>query len=158
MSSLHNPQPVMQSATATTMTTNLVSLTTMASIPVSGPLPSTHFLAQSRPDVAHGVPLAPDEVDTSTLAAHDFDVDTRTGFMPPDPPLTRLPAEWEPWELVLDDAVSSRLQLGTKPDLTPLEARTSASWRAGIDLVRPVSYGSRNPSGVQLTPPSLQFH
>ncbi|EGO24243.1 hypothetical protein SERLADRAFT_467213 [Serpula lacrymans var. lacrymans S7.9] len=89
-----------------------------------------HFLSLPRPDIiigtADGVP------DTSTLAAHDFDVDTRTGFMPPDPPPSRLPLEWEPWEAVLEDALKTKLQLGGKPGITPEEAALSSSWRARV--------------------------
>ncbi|KAK2459908.1 hypothetical protein APHAL10511_008108 [Amanita phalloides] len=66
---------------------------------------------------------------TATLAAHDFDVDTRTGFMPPHPPLPRLPPQWDPWESLLDAAQSTPLQLGSKPDLSPAEKHASKIWR-----------------------------
>ncbi|KAF8442483.1 Indoleamine 2,3-dioxygenase [Boletus edulis BED1] len=89
-------------------------------------LPPGHFLNQSRPDVVAGVDGF---VDTTTLAAHDFDVDTRTGFMPPDPPISRLPVEWEPWETILVKAVSMKLQLAVKPGITQDEIAHSASWR-----------------------------
>ncbi|KAJ3569934.1 hypothetical protein NP233_g4732 [Leucocoprinus birnbaumii] len=46
-------------------------------------LPSNHFLTQPRPDPFQQ--LQSGFVDTTTLAAHDFDVDNRTGFMPPQP-------------------------------------------------------------------------
>ena len=89
-----------------------------------------HFLALPRPDTALGPPAG--TVDTTTLAAHDFDVDTRTGFMPPQPPLSRLPDPWQPWEEALDDAVSARLQLGDKKDLTQKDQERSARWRARV--------------------------
>ncbi|KAH7926082.1 Indoleamine 2,3-dioxygenase [Leucogyrophana mollusca] len=93
-------------------------------------LPSDHFLNLPRPDIiigtADGVP------DTSTLAAHDFDVDTRTGFMPPQPPISRLPVEWEPWEAILEEAMKNKLQLAGKPDLTAEDAAQSALWRASV--------------------------
>ncbi|KAH9921846.1 uncharacterized protein B0H18DRAFT_1086002 [Fomitopsis serialis] len=54
--------------------------------PLPGNIPVNHFLALPRPD--HGLAEA-GTPDTSTLAAHDFDVDTRTGFMPPRPLLKR---------------------------------------------------------------------
>ncbi|KAI0312726.1 Indoleamine 2,3-dioxygenase-domain-containing protein [Amylostereum chailletii] len=73
-------------------------------------LPTAHLLSLPRPDVFAGP--QPGAIDTTTLAAHDFDVDTRTGFMPPDPPIARLPEQWEQWENLLDDAQKSRLQLG----------------------------------------------
>ena len=97
-------------------------------------LPSSHFLALPRPDVLVGPPAG--VVDTTTLAAHDFDVDTRTGFMPPDPPLTRLPSQWESWEQSLDDAQSHRLQLGCKIGITDEEKARSESWRARVAQVR----------------------
>ncbi|KAI0245795.1 tryptophan 2,3-dioxygenase [Lactifluus subvellereus] len=93
-------------------------------------LPPNHFLAQPRPNVLMGPPAG--VVDTTTLAAHDFDVDTRTGFMPPDPPLVRLPLQWEPWEQLLDDTQVHRLQLGNKNDITDAEKAQSESWRARV--------------------------
>lgn len=99
-------------------------------------LPPEHFLSLPRPESDVGPPSG--TVDTTTLAAHDFDVDTRTGFMPPQPPLTRLPPEWEAWEVVLDDAVASRLQLGDKRDLSEVDQAISDRWRA---RVREVSSG-----------------
>lgn len=101
-------------------------------------LPPNHFLALPRPDVLIGPPAG--VVDTTTLAAHDFDVDTRTGFMPPDPPLARLPFQWEPWEQLLDEAQSQRLQLGRKSDITNEEKTRSESWRTCVTQVRCHSY------------------
>jgi indoleamine 2,3-dioxygenase len=100
-------------------------------------LPPNHFLALPRPDVLMGSPAG--VVDTTTLAAHDFDVDTRTGFLPPDPPLARLPAQWELWEQLLDDARVQRLQLGSKHDITDEEMVQSESWRARVRQVGIVS-------------------
>jgi len=97
---------------------------------MSGPLPLGHFLNQPRPDLVIGA--AEGFVDTTTLAAHDFDVDTRTGFMPPDPPIGRLPVEWEPWETILDQAMSMKLQLAVKPGLSRDEIAQSASWRETV--------------------------
>jgi indoleamine 2,3-dioxygenase len=104
-------------------------------------LPPNHFLSLPRPDVLIGPPAG--VVDTTTLAAHDFDVDTRTGFMPPDPPLARLPSQWEPWEQLLDDAQAHRLQLGSKSDIIDEEKARSESWRA---RVRQVSFRLFSPS------------
>lgn len=92
-------------------------------------LPPEHFLALPRPE--YGVAME-GVTDTSTLAAHDFDVDTRTGFMPPQPPLTRLSERWEPWEELLDDAVSQGLQLADKVDLTDDDVVRSERWRNRI--------------------------
>lgn len=102
---------------------HLLSLHTMEFLPVD------HFLNLPRPDVAHGVPA--DVIDTSTLAAHDFDVDTRTGFMPPQEPLRRLPDAWEPWEEALDRATQSKLQLGASNPSLESQAQSEA-WRASI--------------------------
>lgn len=89
-----------------------------------------HFLALPRPDIHTGPPAgAPD---TSTLAAHDFDVDTRTGFMPPQPPLTRLPLQWELWELALEDGLASKLQLADKPDVSDADQHRASLWRSRL--------------------------
>jgi len=97
-------------------------------------LPAGHFLSLPRPEADFGPP--PGTVDTTTLAAHDFDVDNRTGFMPPQPPLTRLPEPWQPWEEALNDAVTSRLQLGDNRDLSEADVTRSAQWRARIRDLR----------------------
>ncbi|KAG6334744.1 hypothetical protein ID866_4345 [Astraeus odoratus] len=93
-------------------------------------LPSGHFLNLPRPDIVIGG--GDGVVDTTTLAAHDFDVDTRTGFMPPDPPLSSLPAQWQPWEAALSQAMIEKLQLAIKPDLTEEEIARSAAWRSMV--------------------------
>lgn len=93
-------------------------------------LPPNHFLSLQRPDVF--VPTLAGTPDTSTLAAHDFDVDTRTGFMPPQPPLTTLPEPWQPWEAALDEAIARRLQLADRPSLSEEDEKSSASWRNSI--------------------------
>lgn len=85
-----------------------------------------HFLSLPRPDSLVGIPEG--VPDTSTLAAHDFDVDTRTGFMPPQSPTSRLPHFWDQWEVILEDAVSQGLQLGdnVSPDCDKIK---SEEWR-----------------------------
>ncbi|PIL35305.1 hypothetical protein GSI_02030 [Ganoderma sinense ZZ0214-1] len=93
-------------------------------------LPPNHFLNLHRPDVF--APILAGTPDTSTLAAHDFDVDTRTGFMPPQPPLTRLPDPWLPWEAALDDAIARRLQLAERPRLSAEDEKASEAWRHSI--------------------------
>ncbi|KAF8261965.1 Indoleamine 2,3-dioxygenase [Lactarius quietus] len=111
-------------------------------------LPPNHFLSLPRPDVFDGPPAG--VVDTTTLAAHDFDVDTRTGFMPPDPPLVRLPVQWESWEQLLDDAQVHPLQLGSKPDLTNEEMAQSESWRARVRQIPIISTAELCPSELLL--------
>jgi hypothetical protein len=75
-------------------------------------------------------------LDTSTLAAHDFDVDARSGFMPPAPPVERLPSEWQEWEQILDDAMNANLRVGDSPDVTPDDAERSRAWRERVACVR----------------------
>ncbi|KAF9449441.1 Indoleamine 2,3-dioxygenase [Macrolepiota fuliginosa MF-IS2] len=98
-------------------------------------LPSNHFLAQPRPDSL--LPQHAGLVDTTTLAAHDFDVDNRTGFMPPQPPMKRLPLTWEVWESKLDAAVSQRLQLAERVEKMDEQRRItetgkSRAWRNSV--------------------------
>ena len=95
---------------------------------------SQHFLALPRPDVTLG-PLPRGLTDTTTLAAHDFDVDNRTGFMPPEPPLTRLPSEWETWETILDSALTKRLKLYNGPTTSDDDRAVSAAWREDVRKV-----------------------
>lgn len=99
------------------------------------PSPPTHFLSLPRPDALAGPPQG--VPDTTTVAAHDFDVDSRTGFMPPQPPLSRLPEQWELWERILDQAIERHLKLGAAKDLTPFDEEVSEDWRR---RVREVSY------------------
>ena len=94
----------------------------------------THFLTLPRPNILDGVPEG--RPDTTTLAAHDFDVDTRTGFMPPQQPTSRLPQFWGQWEVILDDAVSQGLQLGDKVSVSDYERRNSEAWRHRVRKVR----------------------
>ncbi|KAJ3885061.1 Indoleamine 2,3-dioxygenase [Lentinula edodes] len=78
------------------------------------PLPPSHFLSQPRPS-GIASPSSSVVVDTTTLAAHDFDVDPRTGFMPPHPPIARLGGEYgmyEAWEGILDEACAGAFRLG----------------------------------------------
>ncbi|TCD63555.1 hypothetical protein EIP91_005226 [Steccherinum ochraceum] len=89
-----------------------------------------HFLALPRPDILTGPPAgAPD---TSTVAAHDFDVDNSTGFMPPQPPLARLPPLWEAWELALEDGLAAKLQLADKPDQSDTDRNRARHWQARV--------------------------
>ncbi|KAK4683661.1 indoleamine 2,3-dioxygenase, partial [Tremellales sp. Uapishka_1] len=101
---------------------------------ITSPLPSTHFLhlppsfaapTYSLPSTSsHVTNQAPN---VSSLAAADFDVDVRTGFLPPSKNLERLSAEWELWEEALDAAKNGGLKLfaGEKERL----------WRKGIEIM-----------------------
>ncbi|PPR01838.1 hypothetical protein CVT24_001726 [Panaeolus cyanescens] len=102
-----------------------------ATSPPSGPLTSS--LPSQTSDINETTRAAHLEaLKTAIPVAHVFDVDQRTGFMAPEPPLARLPDPWELWEQMLDEAVSSRLQLGDKLGLTPEEAETSRLWREKV--------------------------
>ena len=103
-----------------------------------------HFLALPRPDVTLG-PLPHGLTDTTTLAAHDFDVDNRTGFMPPEPPLARLPSEWETWEAILDSALTKRLKLYNGFNTTDDNRVESAAWREGVRKVSGI------PAAIRMT-------
>ncbi|KAF9643769.1 Indoleamine 2,3-dioxygenase [Thelephora ganbajun] len=110
---------------------------------------SQHFLALPRPDVTLG-PLPRGLTDTTTLAAHDFDVDNRTGFMPPEPPLGRLPSEWETWEATLDSALAKRLKLYNGPTTTGYDRAESAAWRESVRKLPVLSIDKLNTSEVWL--------
>lgn len=75
------------------------------------------------------------EIEMFTVAKV-FDIDQHTGFMASDPPPDRLPHCWEAWEIVLDAALESKLQVGDKLGLTDEERTISKRWR---DRVRAVS-------------------
>jgi indoleamine 2,3-dioxygenase len=65
-------------------------------------LPANHFLSRSAPSLVSRdgqVEQRGDRrPDTSTLASADYDVDVRSGFLPPEEPLRRLPKEFDDWE------------------------------------------------------------
>ena len=105
---------------------------------------SQHFLALPRPDVMLG-PLPHGLTDTTTLAAHDFDVDNRMGFMPPQPPLTRLPSEWETWEVILDAALAKRLKMYNDPTITDDGRAESAAWRGDVCKVNRIDPTRKTP-------------
>ncbi|KIK68194.1 hypothetical protein GYMLUDRAFT_35575 [Collybiopsis luxurians FD-317 M1] len=115
-----------------------------------GQLDPLHFLSLPRPSATQssspptsyvlldGSGSSPPIVDTTTLAAHDFDVDPRTGFMPPEPPLARLPSlleehEFGCWEELLEDACTTGLQVADKRSgLTQEEEARSEQWRERV--------------------------
>ena len=68
--------------------------------------------------------------------AEVFDIDQYTGFMASEPPLSRLPQPWEVWEILLDEAVESRLQVGDKLGLSDEERHISKRWRDKVRAVR----------------------
>lgn len=72
--------------------------------------------------------------DTSTLAAADFDVDVRSGFLPPEPPVSRLQGiEEEIWESALDKARAIPLRIGGGgKDVEESTCQQSRHWRRSI--------------------------
>lgn len=76
-------------------------------------------------------------IEMSTIAKV-FDIDQHTGFMASDPSPDRLPHFWEAWEIVLDAAIESRLQVGDKIGLTDEERATSKRWRDRVRAVRTI--------------------
>lgn len=75
-------------------------------------------------------------IKSSIQGGHVFDVDERSGFMAPEPPIARLPESWNAWETALECAIAAKLQTADKVGLTTLDASTSREWRACIREVR----------------------
>jgi indoleamine 2,3-dioxygenase len=67
---------------------------------------------------------------------HVFDVDSRTGFMPPKPPVRRLPSMWEEWEAMLDAAIAANMKCGDSVDVRLEDEEVSESWRVQVRKVR----------------------
>lgn len=111
---------------------------TAAPAPQSPAMPPNHFL-----DLPHHVQPGPEldgvVPDTSTVAAHDFDVDVNTGFMPTRAPLTRLPEDVGKlmvWERVLDEGLALGMKLGDQLDrFGPEETEKNERWRAAVRAV-----------------------
>lgn len=75
--------------------------------------------------------------DTSTVAAHDFDVDVNTGFMPNEVPLLRIPKEvsmgMQAWEDALDEGLALGMKLGDQlSQYGPEETEKNERWRETI--------------------------
>lgn len=72
--------------------------------------------------------------DTSTLAAADYDIDVRSGFLPPETPVSRLEGiEEEIWETALDRARAIPLRIGGGGvDVSCEERRQARQWRRDI--------------------------
>lgn len=97
--------------------------------------PPTHFLSQARASLVQG-PRHADLFDVSTVAAADYDIDVRSGFMPPAEPVARLLGEFSVWEDILDAALG-RLQLAADlVDASEGQRRYVAEWRTRVKQVR----------------------
>ena len=110
-------------------------------IPTKSTLPVKHLLDLPRLTTFIGTNNG--GVDTTTFAANDFDIDNRTGFMPPQAPISHLPSFWNIWEDVLQDAQSQGLKLGETPGLPEHERIKSEKWRSKVNNVRVFSFSSR---------------
>ncbi|KAF9510278.1 hypothetical protein BS47DRAFT_1348198 [Hydnum rufescens UP504] len=97
--------------------------------------PPTHFLNLARRTPNAG-PCPP--FDVSTVAASDYDIDVRTGFMPPAEPLQRLPKEFEVWECMLD-RVLGVIKLVQDVDFTDEDKAFTKAWRAAVRAMPCVS-------------------
>ncbi|KAJ7253471.1 Indoleamine 2,3-dioxygenase [Mycena rebaudengoi] len=95
-------------------------------------IPPDHFLALSRLAGLFG--SSESGYDTSTLAAQDFDVDNRSGFMPPRPRLHACQRTGKSGSSFSMLRSQERLQLGDKPGITESEMSSSSSPR--LDLRR----------------------
>ena len=94
------------------------------------------YLTTKEPSLGNVIGTNNDGVDTTTFAANDFDIDNRTGLMPPRAPISRLPSLWNTWEDVLQDAQSQGLKLGETPGLPDHERTKSEKWRSKVYNVR----------------------
>ncbi|KAG8678762.1 hypothetical protein FRC09_019562, partial [Ceratobasidium sp. 395] len=98
---------------------------------------SHHFLGLPHHHVPEGPELDGVVPDTSTVAAHDFDVDVNTGFMPVQAPMTRIPlevsTELQAWERTLDQGLALHMKLGDQLHLyEPGETEKNERWRATV--------------------------
>ncbi|KZP00377.1 Indoleamine 2,3-dioxygenase [Calocera viscosa TUFC12733] len=103
-------------------------------------LPANHFLSLPRPTFLTSAPATAPDV--STLAGADYDVDVRTGFMPPSPPVTRLPEEFAQWELTLGATLAAELQVGDKKTTTEKDWERAERWRATVRNLPTLSIAS----------------
>lgn len=104
-------------------------------------LPTKHFL--SLPP-SYAQPSQPSSSGTSShasgglapnvasLAAADFDVDVRTGFLPANKNVERLPADWSLWEEALLAAKGDNINDGLRLK-GPRES--DLLWRQGVETV-----------------------
>ncbi|KAE8271046.1 hypothetical protein A4X09_0g1288 [Tilletia walkeri] len=102
--------------------------------------PNTTASSYAIPPTPFSHPRDPSLPDTSTLAAADFDIDVRSGFMPPEPPVERLLGPEEGgnrvgvmWEDMLDRARTLPLRCGGGgPEETDEGRRAAWQWRRDL--------------------------
>jgi indoleamine 2,3-dioxygenase len=76
--------------------------------------------------------------DMSALARSEFGLDPVTGFLPPQVPLSRLPAMFDQWENALQLAMTVLNRPGDceDPPATEKEKTQSREWREDVQCVR----------------------
>lgn len=125
------------------------TMTLQPSYPLSAMVPQTSRASVNYAPIKD-VPLLPNGWPFPDLkGATAFDVDPRTGFMASQPPLSRLPAPWDVWELMLDNAIHAKLRPGDKLDITEDEKNGSERWRVCVRNVRfDVLPGAGRPTSI----------
>ncbi|KAG9039963.1 hypothetical protein FRB95_004435 [Tulasnella sp. JGI-2019a] len=116
-------------------------------------MPPTHFLSIARSPFSgpNSSGVASNRgFDTSTVAAADFDVDPKTGFMPPKVPVVRLDGELEVWEMMREAAVEGGEPLTLGVYATSRQQKRSARWRSAVDSMPILSLDSIRQSEVLL--------
>ncbi|ETS64101.1 hypothetical protein PaG_01336 [Moesziomyces aphidis] len=101
---------------------------------VARPNPPLDRLADAVPRPAGFSTVDGQIPDTSTLAAADFDVDVRSGFLPPEAPVLRLTGPHaDHWEHALDQAKRIPLmQGGGGVTITPQQRLLARRWRRSL--------------------------
>lgn len=104
--------------------------------PVDGLDAIAHLLSSAPPQAAaSSTSIASPIPDTSTLAGADFDIDVRSGFLPPEAPVSRLPSHLPEytWELMLDSARTVGLQInGGGAAVDEEHRRRCRAWRRAV--------------------------
>jgi hypothetical protein len=122
-----------------------VSITTASTVSRIPPIMEGYFLPRtSLPlPIAQQHPISDAESntlalpDTSSLAAADFDIDVRSGFLPPSPPITSLSdldesTLWPGWESLLARA---KEECFLPSERTPAQAEMSKLWRMEVETM-----------------------
>ncbi|KAG8713317.1 hypothetical protein FRC08_013409 [Ceratobasidium sp. 394] len=73
-----------------------------------------------------------DRFDISHFASSVFELDAKTAFMPPEPPLARLDGEYELWERLLDAASEHFTCPGDEANVPESQVKFGESWRRTV--------------------------
>lgn len=84
--------------------------------------------------------LPDDSPDMTALACSEFGLDPKTGFLPPQVPLARLPPLFDQWEDTLQHGMVVLKRPGDSDDPPPTEEEKiqSLKWREGVEQVRSI--------------------